>query len=76
MWVDDAYWHLLFSIILLVIMILWRPTNNNQRYAFSPLLDAPEDDDDDEEIEHFVNDGYGMLLRTIFFICSMVGSSY
>ncbi|XP_065226214.1 transmembrane protein 87A isoform X1 [Planococcus citri] len=63
LWVDDAYWHLLFSIILLVIMILWRPTNNNQRYAFSPLLDAPEDDDDDEEIEHFVNDGYGVKMR-------------
>lgn len=64
LWVDDAYWHLLFSVILLVIMILWRPTNNNQRYAFSPLLDAPEDDDDDdEEIEHFVNDGYGVKMR-------------
>lgn len=28
-------------------MILWRPTNNNQRYAFTPLLDNPEDEDDD-----------------------------
>jgi hypothetical protein len=28
-------------------MILWRPTNNNQRYAFTPLLDHPEDEDDD-----------------------------
>lgn len=27
-------------------MILWRPTNNNQRYAFTPLLDNPEDEDD------------------------------
>lgn len=62
LWVDDAYWRLLFSIILVVIMILWRPTNNNQRYAFSPLLDAPEDDDDDEE-EQFVNDAYGVKMR-------------
>lgn len=32
LWIDEAYWHLLFSVLLLVIMILWRPTNNNQRY--------------------------------------------
>lgn len=29
-----------------MIMILWRPTNNNQRYAFTPLLDNPEDEDE------------------------------
>ncbi|XP_067009903.1 transmembrane protein 87A isoform X2 [Anabrus simplex] len=61
LWVDDAYWHLLFSILLLVIMILWRPTNNNQRYAFTPLLDAPEDDE--EEDEQFVNDAFGVKMR-------------
>ena len=31
LWVDDAFWHLLFSVILCVIMVLWRPSNNNQR---------------------------------------------
>lgn len=46
-WVDTAFWHVLFSVLLMVIMILWRPTNNNQRYAFSPLLD--NEDDEDEE---------------------------
>lgn len=46
LWIDDAYWDVLFSIILLVIMILWRPTNNNQRYAFTPFLDASDDEDD------------------------------
>ncbi|XP_069939583.1 transmembrane protein 87A [Cherax quadricarinatus] len=30
LWVDDAYWHVLFAIVLLVIMVLWRPSNNNQ----------------------------------------------
>ncbi|XP_069686707.1 transmembrane protein 87A isoform X2 [Periplaneta americana] len=60
LWVDDAYWHLLFSVLLLVIMILWRPTNNNQRYAFTPLLDAPEDDEEDEQ---FVNDAFGVKMR-------------
>ncbi|KDR08347.1 hypothetical protein L798_01305 [Zootermopsis nevadensis] len=62
LWVDEAYWHLLFSVLLLVIMILWRPTNNNQRYAFTPLLDAADDDDDEEE-EQFVNDAYGVKMR-------------
>ncbi|XP_063240596.1 transmembrane protein 87A [Bacillus rossius redtenbacheri] len=61
LWVDEAYWHLLFSVMLLVIMVLWRPTNNNQRYAFTPLLDA-EDDEEDEE-EHFVNDAFGVKMR-------------
>lgn len=58
-WLQDAYWHILFSALLLVIMILWRPTNNNQRYAFAPLLDTA----DDEEEEHLVNDAYGVKVR-------------
>lgn len=59
MWLDDAYWHILFSALLLVIMILWRPTNNNQRYAFVPLLETG----DDEEEEQLVNDAYGVKVR-------------
>merc|ERR1712152_135522 len=43
LWVDDAFWHLLFSVILCVIMVLWRPSKNNQKYAFTPLLDRDED---------------------------------
>ena len=31
LWLDEAFWHFLFSIVLLVIMVLWRPTANNQR---------------------------------------------
>lgn len=61
LWVDDAFWHLLFSVILIVIMILWRPSSNNQRYAFSPLLDA----DDDEEDDTVMNDAFdGMKMRS------------
>lgn len=62
-WVDDAFWHVLFSVLLLVIMILWRPTNNNQRYAFTPLLDNPEDEDDDDEEDQFVSNAYGVKMR-------------
>lgn len=54
LWQDEAFWHVLFSALLLVIMILWRPTNNNQRYAFTPLLDSPEDEEDDDEEDQFV----------------------
>ncbi|XP_019725920.1 transmembrane protein 87A isoform X2 [Hippocampus comes] len=50
LWVEDAFWRFLFSLILLVIMFLWRPSANNQRYAFTPLID----DSDDEEIEEFI----------------------
>lgn len=63
LWEDEAFWHILFSLLLLVIMILWRPTNNNQRYAFTPLLDNPEDEDDDDEEDQFVADVYGVKMR-------------
>uniref|UniRef100_A0A8C9MDY1 Transmembrane protein 87A n=1 Tax=Serinus canaria TaxID=9135 RepID=A0A8C9MDY1_SERCA len=38
LWVDDAIWRLLFSMILFVIMILWRPSANNQRFNFPYLF--------------------------------------
>ncbi|KAJ8947539.1 hypothetical protein NQ318_005017 [Aromia moschata] len=60
MWLEEAYWHILFSCLLLVIMILWRPTNNNQRYAFVPLLDTGDDADEEEQL---VNDAYGVKVR-------------
>ncbi|XP_075974222.1 transmembrane protein 87A [Anticarsia gemmatalis] len=60
-WMDEAYWHILFASVLTVIMVLWRPTNNNQRYAFTPLLDNAEDDEEEEE--QFVNDAYGVKMR-------------
>lgn len=41
-------------------MILWRPTNNNQRYAFVPLL---ETSGEDEEVEQLVSDAYGIKVR-------------
>ncbi|CEF70880.1 Transmembrane receptor, eukaryota family-containing protein [Strongyloides ratti] len=47
LWFDTAFWHLLFCSVLIAIMILWRPANNNQRFAFTPLLDDSEDDGDD-----------------------------
>jgi len=62
LWIDEAFWHLLFSVILLVIMVLWTPSKNNQRYAFTPLLDNEEDE---EEEDLLYTDAYeGMKLRS------------
>ncbi|KAM6459318.1 transmembrane protein 87A isoform 1-T1 [Liasis olivaceus] len=62
LWVDDAIWRLLFSMILFVIMILWRPSANNQRFAFSPLS---EEDEEDEQKEPMLNESFeGMKMRT------------
>ncbi|XP_071511903.1 transmembrane protein 87A-like [Diadema antillarum] len=55
LWLDDAYWHILFCVILFVIMILLRPTANNQRYAYSVLSDAVDDDDSKEPM---MNDAF------------------
>lgn len=59
LWVDTAFWHIFFCTILLVIMFLWRPSQNNQRYAFTPLLDDSEDEneEDPEEDELFTKSG-------------------
>ncbi|XP_056139066.1 transmembrane protein 87A-like [Lampris incognitus] len=61
LWIDDAFWRFLFSTILLVIMFLWRPSANNQRYAFSPLVD---EESDEEEKEPMMNEAFeGMKMR-------------
>ncbi|XP_022093666.1 transmembrane protein 87A-like [Acanthaster planci] len=63
LWLDDAYWHVLFCIILIVIVILFRPTANNQRYAYSPLTDREADD---ESHEPMLNDAFeGMKMRNV-----------
>ncbi|KAF6036097.1 TMEM87A [Bugula neritina] len=48
LWLEQGFWPMLFSIVLLVIMILWRPSINNQRYSHSILLEN-EDGEDEED---------------------------
>ena len=48
LWLDEGFWHMLFSFILLVIIILWRPSKNSQRFAFTPLLDNEDEADEDD----------------------------
>lgn len=47
----QAFWHVLFSILLTVIAFLWRPNHNNSKYAYHPLL---ENDNEEDEQEEFV----------------------
>ncbi|XP_077320968.1 transmembrane protein 87A isoform X2 [Lithobates pipiens] len=62
LWVDDAIWRLLFSMILFVIMVLWRPSANSQRFAFSPLT---EEEEDDEQKEPMLKESFeGMKMRS------------
>ncbi|XP_030575118.1 transmembrane protein 87A-like [Archocentrus centrarchus] len=63
LWVDDAFWRLLFSTILLVIMVLLRPSANSQRFSHSPLID--DDDEEEEEAkEPMLNEAFeGMKMR-------------
>ncbi|XP_061828256.1 transmembrane protein 87A isoform X2 [Nerophis lumbriciformis] len=64
LWIDDAFWRFLFSAILLVIMFLWRPSANNQRYAFSPLVDDVSDEENEEEAEPMLTEAFeGMKMR-------------
>uniref|UniRef100_A0AAV2JGM2 Transmembrane protein 87A n=1 Tax=Knipowitschia caucasica TaxID=637954 RepID=A0AAV2JGM2_KNICA len=62
LWVDDAFWRLLFSTILLVIMVLLRPSVNSQRFSHSPLID--EEDEEEEAKEPMLNEAFeGMKMR-------------
>jgi len=42
-WLWSGIWHLLYLAILISIAVLWRPTDNNTRYAYSEV--APEPDE-------------------------------
>jgi len=44
-WLWTAFWQILYLIILVAIVFLWRPTSNNTRYAYSEMNDM-----DTEEI--------------------------
>ncbi|XP_078392850.1 transmembrane protein 87B [Cetorhinus maximus] len=63
LWIEDAFWRFLFSVLLLVIMFLWRPSANNQRYAYSPLIDEINNDEEEEQL---INEAFeGMKIRPI-----------
>ncbi|KAL2099304.1 hypothetical protein ACEWY4_005784 [Coilia grayii] len=64
LWVDDAFWRLLFSTILLVIMVLLRPSVNSQRFSHSPLIDDDNEEEEDEAKEPMLSKAFeGMKMR-------------
>jgi hypothetical protein len=44
LWVWTAFWHVLYFVILVAIVILWRPTSNNTRYAYSEVPEVGEEE--------------------------------
>ena len=61
-WLRDCFWHVLFAWILLVVMIIWRPSSNRSRFAYSLVTDA---DDDEVLFEQGGNKNFGESLRDI-----------
>lgn len=52
-WLRDCFWHFLFCFILVVIMIIWRPSANSSRFAYSLVNDLdPEDEEEEKEMEN------------------------
>jgi len=49
-WVWNAYWHIQYFVILLVVAIIWLPTENNTRYACSDVSEIDEDGDEGEAV--------------------------
>ncbi|XP_065834197.1 transmembrane protein 87A-like [Oscarella lobularis] len=43
----DGFFHILFSMLLLAIMLIWRPSNNKARFAYHPLTENEEDEQQD-----------------------------
>jgi len=39
-WVWTAFWNALYFVILVAMAIIWRPTSNNTRYAYTEM--SPE----------------------------------
>ena len=55
LWLDDAFWHILFTFILIVIMILWRPSTNPERLFYAVVYE----EDDFDEPEQGPNENFG-----------------
>jgi len=62
-WLQDGYWNMLFFIILIAVKWLWRPTVNNQRYAYSALEGGDDDDEENDLVPNFQQDS--MKMRSL-----------
>ena len=51
-WLRDCFWHFLFCVILVVIMIIWRPSANRNRFAYSLVNDLDQEEEEQESMEN------------------------
>lgn len=49
-WTVDALWELIYFVIFVAIAVLWAPSKNSQRYAYSIELTTLEDDSEYNEV--------------------------
>ncbi|XP_065193485.1 transmembrane protein 87B-like [Sycon ciliatum] len=62
-WLLDGFWHILFSFLLLFMMVLWRPSEDNSRYAYSSSVDLASNEDEPEQMS---SDGFeSMKMRNL-----------
>lgn len=50
-WTVDALWEFIYYLIFVSIAVLWAPSNNSQRYAYSVELSQLEDDSEYQNAE-------------------------
>lgn len=53
-WTIDALWELIYFTIFVAIAVLWAPSNNAQRYAYSIELSQLEDDEEFNAVDNKV----------------------
>ncbi|KAJ1633252.1 lung seven transmembrane receptor-domain-containing protein [Pavlovales sp. CCMP2436] len=56
LWVFDAFWHLLYAVILMAICFLWSPSKNNLQYAYSQELRQEDEGEEGEGEEAAAKD--------------------
>ncbi|XP_065193329.1 transmembrane protein 87B-like isoform X2 [Sycon ciliatum] len=62
-WLLNGFWHILFSLLLLFVMVLWRPSEDNSRYAYSSPADLASKEDKPEQMS---SDGFeSMKMRNL-----------
>ena len=49
LWVFDAFWHVLYFMVLLAICYLWSPSKNNRQYAYMDELGQEADTHPEDE---------------------------
>ena len=49
-WTVDALWELIYFIIMVAIAVMWAPSKNSQRYAYSIELTQLDDDEEWQEV--------------------------